>query len=225
MHPDQTQPAQTQEQASEQSRSREDATARAAVEAYTEIGEDQFDFEASGQADGTETESAATAEALPAPTPEELLAELSASQAEAEQLREQLLRVRAEQENIKRRHANELEKAHKFALDGFVKELLAVRDSLELGHQAALDESADLAKLREGTELTLKLLGDVMEKFGVAAVDPADQPFDPEFHQAMSMQPREDVAPNTVVGVIQKGYTLNGRLVRPALVMVSQQAS
>jgi len=145
------------------------------------------------------------------------------ARAEAERLREQLLRAHAEGENLKRRHANELEKAHKFALDGFVRELLGVRDSLELGHQAAQDEGADVAKLREGTELTLKLLGDVMDKFGVAQVDPIDQPFDPEFHQAMSMQPREDVAPNTVVGVIQKGYMLNGRLVRPALVLVSQQ--
>jgi molecular chaperone GrpE len=73
--------------------------------------------------------------------------------------------------------------------------------------------------------LTLKLLGDVMERFGVAAVDPVEQPFDPDYHQAMSMQPRSDVPPNTVVAVIQKGYTLNGRLVRPALVMVSQQGS
>ena len=106
-----------------------------------------------------------------------------------------------------------------------MRELLQVRDSLELGCNAAQEASADVDKLREGTELTLKLLGDVMEKFGVGAIDPLDQPFDPEFHQAMSMQPREDVPPNTVVLVIQKGYTLNGRLVRPALVMVSQAAA
>lgn len=160
-----------------------------------------------------------------APTPEELLGQLSVARAEAESLRDQALRVRAEIENIRRRHAAELEKAHKFALDSFVRDLLPVRDSLELGHDAALAESADIGKLLEGTELTLKLMGDVMERFGVVPVDPIQQPFDPEFHQAMSMQPRSDVPPNTVVAVMQKGYTLNGRLVRPALVMVSRQAS
>lgn len=160
-----------------------------------------------------------------AQTPEELQLELAAARAEAESLRDQALRVRAEMENLRRRHAVELEKAHKYALDSFVRELLQVRDSLELGHDAALAEGADIAKLREGTELTLKLLGDVMDRFGVASVDPIEQPFDPEFHQAMTMQPRSDLPPNTVVAVMQKGYTLNGRLVRPALVMVSQQAS
>jgi molecular chaperone GrpE len=128
-------------------------------------------------------------------------------------------------ENLRRRHAAELEKAHKYALDSFVRELLQVRDSLELGHDAALAEGADIAKLREGMELTLKLMGDVMDRFGVTPVDPVEQPFDPEFHQAMTMQPRSDLPPNTVVAVMQKGYTLNGRLVRPALVMVSQDAS
>lgn len=156
-------------------------------------------------------------------SPQVLQTRLSAAREENTALRDQVLRGRAELENLRRRHANELEKAHKFALDGFVRELLQVRDSLELGYEAALHESADLDKLREGTELTLKLLGDVMERFGVAVVDPLEQPFDPELHQAMSMQPRADVPPNTVVAVIQKGYTLNGRLVRPALVMVSQQ--
>ncbi|RKT45957.1 nucleotide exchange factor GrpE [Thiocapsa rosea] len=160
-----------------------------------------------------------------APTPEELQSELIAARAESESLRDQALRVRAEMENLRRRHTIELEKAHKYALDSFVRELLQVRDSLELGHDAALADGADIAKLREGTELTLKLLGDVMDRFGVVSVDPIEQPFDPEFHQAMTMQPRSDLPPNTVVAVMQKGYTLNGRLVRPALVMVSQQAS
>lgn len=165
------------------------------------------------------------ASAAQPPTPEELQLELAAARTDAESLRDQALRVRAEMENLRRRHAVELEKAHKYALDSFVRELLQVRDSLELGHDAALAEGADIAKLREGTELTLKLLGDVMDRFGVAPVDPIEQPFDPEFHQAMTMQPRSDLPPNTVVAVMQKGYTLNGRLVRPALVIVSQQAS
>ncbi len=167
----------------------------------------------------------ASAAQAQAPTPEQLQSELAAARAEAESLRDQALRVRAEMENLRRRHTVELEKAHKYALDSFVRELLQVRDSLELGHDAALADGADIAKLREGTELTLKLLGDVMDRFGVVPVDPIEQPFDPEFHQAMTVQPRSDLPPNTVVAVMQKGYTLNGRLVRPALVMVSQQAS
>ena len=91
-----------------------------------------------------------------------------------------------------------------------------------MGLIAASEESADVAKLREGVELTLKLMTDVMGKFDVVQIDPQGEPFDPELHQAMSMVPREDVPPNTVVIVVQKGYTLNGRLVRPAMVMVSQ---
>jgi len=140
---------------------------------------------------------------------------------EADDNWDQLLRARAEMENLKRRHRNELEKAHKFALDSFVRDLLQVRDSLELGHNAALDESADVEKLREGTELTLKLLTDVMSRFGVEQINPQGEPFNPEYHQAMTTQPREDLPPNTVATVVQKGYLLNGRLVRPAMVIVS----
>jgi molecular chaperone GrpE len=139
-----------------------------------------------------------------------------------EQLQDQVLRLRAELDNTQRRHAKELENAHKFALDSFVKELLSVRDSLELGQRAAHEPETDLNKLREGTDLTLKLLCDVMTKFGVERIDPLHQPFNPDYHQAMSMQTRDDVAPNTVVTVMQCGYTLNGRLARPALVMVAQ---
>lgn len=150
---------------------------------------------------------------------------LDQAQQKADEHKDQLIRTHAELENLKRRHSQELEKAHKYALDKFVAELLGVRDSLELGNAAAQDEAADVAKLREGTELTLKMLGDVMGKFGVEQIDPQDQPFNPEQHQAMSLVPRDDVEPNTVVTVIQKGYSLNGRLVRPAMVMVSQAAA
>lgn len=154
--------------------------------------------------------------------PAELIAMIEQERARGEATRDQLLRARAEVENVSRRKAKELENAHKFALENFVRELLQVRDSLELGQAAASEPGADVVKLREGMDLTVKLLSDVMAKFGVEQVDPMQQPFNPEFHQAMSMQPRADVAPNTVVAVIQRGYTLNGRLVRPALVMVSQ---
>ncbi len=186
--------------------SSEDATMRAAVDAYIE-------------ATATDDDQAAQ----PGASAQESGAALEEARAVADEYRDQVLRVRADLENIKRRHVVELEKAHKFALDGFVRELLQVRDSLELGHEAAMVDGANVEKLREGTELTLKLLSDVMGKFGVDVVDPLNQPFDPELHQAMSLQPRNDVPPNTVVAVIQKGYTLNARLVRPAMVMVSRQ--
>lgn len=195
----------------------EDASKRAAVDAYIKAS----------SADVLEVPEGGAAESAPPAEPtlpslEELAAALTEVRTVADENRDQLLRARAELENIRRRHSNELEKAHKYALDSFVRELLQVRDSLELGHNAALEETVDIDKLREGTELTLKLLGDVMDKFGVAPVEPLEQPFDPEFHQAISTQPRADLPPNTVVAVIQKGYTLNGRLVRPALVLVSQ---
>lgn len=156
--------------------------------------------------------------------PEQLTVLLEDARAKADDHWEQLLRARAELENLRRRHAGEIEKAHKYALDGFVKELLQVRDSLELGHDAARDGSADVEKLREGTELTLKLLTDVMTKFGVEQINPQGEAFNPDFHQAMTVQPRADLAPNTVVSVVQKGYLLNGRLARPALVIVSGAA-
>ena len=212
---------QRQESAPQESPQRDEAALRAAVDAYRETN--AIDEASAREASGADGEAAT--ETSEERSIEELSAALDAARAEIEDSRDQVLRARAELENLKRRHGLELEKAHKFALDGFVRELLQVRDSLELGHNAALDVNADLDKLREGTELTLKLLADVMEKFGVSVVEPFNQPFDPEFHQAMSMQSREDVPPNTVVLVIQKGYTLNGRLVRPALVMVSQAAA
>lgn len=188
-----------------------------------ESGEILTGQEASAATDTTvesadvETQATAPAEA----SREELTALLEDARAKADQSWDQLLRARAEIENLKRRQAVELERAHKYALDGFVRELLQVLDSLELGHNAAKDVSADVDKLREGTELTLKLLTDVMGKFGVEQINPEGEPFNPEYHQAMTMQPRDDLPPNTVVTVVQKGYLLNGRLVRPAMVIVS----
>jgi molecular chaperone GrpE len=155
--------------------------------------------------------------------PAQLVALLEDARAKADSHWDQLLRARAELENLQRRQARELENAHKFALDGFVREMVLVRDSLELGYDAAHSEGADLDKLREGTELTLKLMADKMVKFGVDAIDPQGEAFDPEFHQAMTTVPRDDLAPNTVVTVVQKGYVLNGRLVRPAMVIVSRK--
>jgi len=166
-------------------------------------------------------EGTSSASAASAATGGDLTALLEDARAKADDHWDQLLRSRAEMENLRRRHASELEKAHKYALDSFVKDLVGVRDSLELAQEAASAESADIAKLREGTDLTLKQLADVMTRFGVERLDPLGEPFNPEYHQAITVQPRPDLAPNSVAAVIQKGYVLNGRLVRPALVIVS----
>jgi molecular chaperone GrpE len=157
-----------------------------------------------------------------APDGEELRLLLEDARAKADEHWDLVLRTNAEMDNLRKRQQRELDAARKFALENFVSELLGVRDSLELGVQAATDPAADVNSLREGSELTLKLLNDVMSKFGVQQIDPEGEPFDPDLHQAMSMVPRDDVPPNTVVTVVQRGYTLNGRLVRPAMVMVSQ---
>ena len=196
----------------------QDQEAGASVEVEEELKPDAEAPEASA-ADAAASDS--EAEML---DPEALGRLLEDTRAKADEHWEQLLRLRAEMDNVNKRHARELENAHKFALERFVNELLSVWDSLELGHNAALEPTADVDKLREGTELTLKLLSGVMAKFGVEQIDPQGEPFNPDFHQAMSMQPRDDVPPNTVVAVVQKGYLLNGRLVRPAMVMVSQAA-
>ena len=148
--------------------------------------------------------------------------ELAELQKKADEHYDQLVRAHAEIENLKRRHTQELEKAHKYALDKFVGELLTIWDSLELGLQAAQNDEADVASLREGTELTVKMFGDVMEKFNVERINPEGEAFNPEFHQAMSMVPNAEMAPNTVMAVMQKGVSLNGRLIRPAMVVVSQ---
>lgn len=184
----------------------------------TDIEEPQAPEQAPEQA-------AAPGQAAAEPDVQELGRLLEDARSKADQHWDQVMRLRADIDNLNKRHARELENAHKFALERFVSELLGVWDSLELGHNAALEANVSVDKLREGTELTLKLLGDVMAKFGVEQLDPEGQPFNPEFHQAMSLQPRSDLPPNTVTTVIQKGYTLNGRLVRPAMVMVSQAAS
>ena len=177
-----------------------------------------------------ETEDAAENEVVneaPAPDQEqgELTKLLEDARSKADEHWNQLIRTRAEIDNLRKRSQRDLENAHKYALDKISQDMLQVWDSLELGHQAAQDEGADVGKIREGTELTLKLLVDVMNRNGIEQVNHEGEVFNPEFHQAMSMQERDDVAPNTVVAVVQKGYLLNGRLLRPAMVMVSKAAS
>lgn len=158
-------------------------------------------------------------------SPDDLTRLLEDARSKADEHWDQLTRAKAELENMRKRNQRDLENAHKFAVEKFSQDMLQVWDSLELGHLAAQDEKSDVAKLREGTELTLKLLVNVMQKNGIEQIDPQDEPFNPEFHQAMSIQERDDVKPNIVVAVVQKGYTLNGRLMRPAMVMVSKAPS
>ena len=155
---------------------------------------------------------------------EQLLLTLQDAKAKADQHWNQLLLARAELENNRRRNEREVENAHKYALEKFVRELLPVKDSLELGMAAALGEGTELEKLREGMELTLKMLAGAMEKFGVSEVDPKGEKFNPERHQAMAVQETPKAEPNTVLTVYQKGYLLNDRLIRPAMVVVSSAA-
>ena len=142
-------------------------------------------------------------------------------QAKADENWNRYVRAAAELDNVRKRAARDVENAHKFALERFSKELLAVRDSLEMG---LAHESADAKSLKEGSEATLKVLTSVLERFGIVEVNPVGEPFDPEFHEAMTMQPAPDSEPGSVLTVVQKGYTLNGRLLRPAMVIVVAEA-
>ncbi|MGE6106378.1 nucleotide exchange factor GrpE [Aeromonas sobria] len=152
----------------------------------------------------------------------ELEAQLEAALLASQEERERAVRAVAEMENLRRRAAQDVEKAHKFALEKFAAELLPVLDNLERAIELADKESEALKPMIEGVELTLKSMQSGVAKFGLVALDPQNQPFDPNAHQAMSMVPSADVAPNTVIAVMQKGYELNGRVIRPAMVMVSK---
>jgi len=131
------------------------------------------------------------------------------------------LGAHAEMENLRKRAEREVQNAHKFALERFFGELLPVRDSLELG-LAATSDAVDVAKLREGVELTLRQLAAAMEKFGAREIHPLGIKFNPNEHEAMAMAPTDQAEPNTVIQVLQKGYSLNDRLIRPAKVLVAQ---
>jgi molecular chaperone GrpE len=142
-------------------------------------------------------------------------------QAKADENWQKYVRAAAELENVRKRAARDVENAHKFALERLAVELLAVRDSLEMG--LAAGDDADVESLRQGKEATLKQLVTIMERFGVEELDPQGEPFDPGLHEAMTMQPSADLEPGSVVTVVQKGYALNGRLLRPARVVVAAE--
>lgn len=152
----------------------------------------------------------------------ELESALAASEAKVQEQQDSVVRAAAEVDNIRRRASMDVEKAHKFALEKFANELLPVIDNLERAIQFSDKENETLKPVLEGIELTQKSFIDAVAKFGVEIVDPQGEKFNAELHQAMSMQPSEDVEPNTVIAVMQKGFTLNGRLLRPAMVMVSK---
>ncbi|RUM93457.1 MAG: nucleotide exchange factor GrpE [Thiothrix sp.] len=152
---------------------------------------------------------------------QQLSEELEASKARAQENWDRLLRVQAENDNLRKRSERDIENAHKYALEGFAKDLLPVKDSLEMGLVAAQTDS-DEGNLKEGAEMTLKMFSDIFEKHGIKVVDPEGEPFNPDHHQAMTMQEDADLEPNTVVTVMQKGYLLNDRLIRPAMVVVSK---
>lgn len=161
--------------------------------------------------------------------PESADGEIDALQQEIENLQQQLgenvdkmLRVQAEMDNLRKRTVRDIENAHKFGLDKFVRELLPVIDSMELGINASGNAGGDIESLREGMDLTLKKFLDTLEKFGVTVIAPQGDKFNPEKHEAVSMQEADGAEPGTVVAVMQKGYELNGRLVRPAMVIVAK---
>lgn len=153
-----------------------------------------------------------------------LHSELEAAKQTINDQKDSVVRAAADVENMRRRAAQDVEKAHKFALEKFANELLPVIDNLERAIEFSDKENEQLKPVLEGIEMTVKSFNDVVSKFGVEIVNPQGEQFNPEFHQAMSIQPSNDVAPNTVLAVMQKGYTLNGRLLRPAMVMVSKEA-
>ncbi len=151
--------------------------------------------------------------------------EVDALRAQVKEAQEQMLRSQAEMQNVRRRAEIDVEKAHKFALEKFVKELLPVADSLEKAVEStegSEDAGELVASIREGVEMTLNLFMNSLGKFNVEQLNPVGEPFDPQQHEAMSMVPSPDAEPNSIVAVVQKGYLLNGRVVRPAMVVVAK---
>ncbi len=156
---------------------------------------------------------------------DELLDKLNKAEAEADQQREKALRTQAEMQNMRRRAELDIASAHKFGLEKFVNELLPIIDSLERAIDTHTDEDSGEGSLLGGVNLTLKMFATAMEKFGVDQINPVGEAFNPELHQAVSTQVDPKVKPGTVISVLQKGYLLNKRLIRPALVIVAKAGS
>ncbi|MDJ0776282.1 MAG: nucleotide exchange factor GrpE [Gammaproteobacteria bacterium] len=174
-------------------------------------------------------ESAELEDVVPHPVDDEVAADEASVDQQLAQAQEtikdywdQMMRLRAEIENNRKRAERDLENAHKYALKGFIEELLPVVDSMEMGHNAAAAENATLDNIREGSSLTMNMFFQVLEKNGLEHIDPVGEKFDPEQHQAISMVEMEGAESGTVVEVMQKGFALNERLVRPAMVVVAK---
>ena len=171
-----------------------------------------------GKSDNAQAEAEAKSSSL-----EGLSERLAEAELAAERAKDDLLRVQAEMQNLRRRTEQDVEKAHKYGIEKFSGELLVVIDNLERALTSASESKDGSVKaIQDGVSLTLKSFNDCFAKFSIEAVDPLGEPFDPQLHQAIATQESPDSEPNSVIEVIQKGYTLNGRVIRPALVMVSK---
>ena len=171
-------------------------------------------------------EASAAHDLEPAPEIDQLRADLEQARAEAGENLDRFLRAKAEAENIRRRAETDVMAAHKYGLERFAAEIITVRDSLDLARNLELphDSSPAVQKMHEGLDLTLKLMDSIFQKFGITLLDPKGLKFDPERHQAISMVDSVEMPPNHVVNVVQKGYLLNERLLRPAMVVVARAA-
>ena len=182
--------------------------------------DDQQDIGAAVSNETTSLEGESSEEEL---TVEHLKERLSEANLSAERAQDDLLRVKAEMQNLRRRTEQDVEKAHKYGIEKFSTELLGVIDNLERALLAAQEHEDESSKaIHDGVSLTLKSFNDCFAKFSIEAVDPIGEPFDPQLHQAIATQESPDSEPNSVIEVVQKGYTLNGRVIRPAMVMVSK---
>ncbi len=193
-------------------------------EQEVELNEEVTQMEADVEAAVEAAEEHAEQEQSPEAEIAMLYAELETAKQTIADQKDSVVRAAADVDNMRRRAAQDVEKAHKFALEKFANELLPVIDNLERAIEFSDKENETLKPLLEGIDMTVKSFNDAVAKFGVEIVNPQGEQFNPDFHQAMSIQPSNDVTPNTVLAVMQKGYTLNGRLLRPAMVMVSKAA-
>ena len=180
----------------------------------------ELELDAEGVEDSAE---APTEDVLQEITLESLQAELEAALVKVDEQQADVLRAQAEAQNIRRRSEQDVAKAHKFGQEKLMTEVVSLLDNLGRAIEAGSADGASLKGLLEGVEMSQKMLLDGLQKFNVTQLDPHGEPFNPELHEAMTAVPNPDLEPNTVMEVFQKGYTLNGRLVRPAMVVVSKQ--
>jgi molecular chaperone GrpE len=196
------------------------------IKPQAETESETAEKEAETKAEAEAGEGSEQAESGAGPDVEQLMEKIAEVELAAANAKDDLLRVKAEMQNLRRRTEQDIEKAHKYGQEKFSFELLSVMDNLERALEAASEHDNETVKaIYDGVELTRKSFIDCFNKFNIEAVDPLGEPFDPELHQAMSTQENNEVEPNTVVAVMQKGYTLHGRVIRPAMVMVSKPAS